>query len=642
MLIFFIFLPLCVSIKLIFFGNILGKRLITTLALFFVVIQNLLIWSALIRVILTKQLLVENWPWLQVHNIIFEISAVGDFLALSMSLLVITITSCIIIYSLDYIKEDPSFIRFISYLFLFLFSMLFMINAGNYIQFFIGWEYVGLTSYLLINFWYTRNEANKGGLKAIIYNRIGDIAFLCALAYMYIIFGTFKFSIIFSVIPDTLNLYLFNLGFIKFNSIDIIALLLMFAAMAKSAQLFLHSWLVDAMEGPTPVSALLHSATMVTAGIFLLLRSNKIYSYSPNISIILILIGTITMFISSIVALSQNDIKRVVAFSTCSQLGLMMISLGFHCFTATYFHLITHAFFKSALFLSCGILIHGLYDEQDIRRMGKLINFFPTIYLGTIICSLSLMGFPMLSGFFSKDFILESIYVTYTKDAFIIFLLGCLGALLTAGYGIRFIYLIFFNNDIFSKNKIQSSQLVVIPRKMVYPFYFLTLLAIIIGYFLENIFSSSTLLWNNIIVFNYNAEHYDNEFELTLLVKFLPLVTTILGILCVFYFLKKNSDLLYHLKIYYYKIYVLLSKKFFFDFLYNIFLTKSVLQFSYEICYKLLDKGFLEKLGPFGTNTFIKQTQNNIRHLHNGYIVTYMLLILYYSSLVALCLVFIF
>jgi len=626
---------------LLIFANILGLSVIRKLTTFLVVILNGYIWNIILLSIIKKQIFIEEYLWIQIHDFVAEMHIIGDFLALSMSLLVTTITSCIIIYSLDYIKEDPALIRFVSYLFLFLFSMLLMVTAGNYIQFFVGWEYVGLTSYLLINFWFTRNDANRGALKAIIYNRVGDVSFLCAICYIYLLYGTFNFSIVFTIIPTVYNLdnTLENFSNIRAIDIEIVALFLLVAAAAKSAQLFLHSWLVDAMEGPTPVSALLHSATMVTAGIFLILRSNTIFSYSPSIMTTIILLGTLTMLVSSFIALTQNDIKRIVAFSTCSQLGLMMVSAGFGCYIATYFHLITHAFFKSALFLSCGIIIHSLQDEQDIRKMGKLILFAPMIYTGTLICSLSLIGVPMLGGYFSKDLILETLFTTHSQYAAVIFFLGCFGALLTTVYSIRFIYLIFLYKKSFGKNTIKNQNLVQIPPKMLYPFYILIGLSMVSGYILEKIFSNTTILFANNLTMNSTTEIFDSEFEITNVFKAMPLMFTILALIIIGLNLY-ISNIIYTIKLYYYKIFILSAKKYFFDSFYNKMITKPVLIGAYQIFYKLVDKGFLEYFGPTGIFHRIVAFKNNTDYLHNSYNVTYILLLSYYCTIMLFTLVY--
>jgi NADH-ubiquinone oxidoreductase chain 5 len=635
-----IFFSFFTSVFFLLCGNILGKKIMTKIAMISVILLNLCLWLIFVKNIFVKKIFLEKLNWIQINDITINFLFVGDSLSLSMALLVSTITGLIITYSLAYLNEDPCIIRFIAYLFLFLFSMLLMVTAGNYIQFFIGWEYVGIASYLLINYWYTRNEANKGALKAVIYNRIGDVFFLLALAILWLNFRSFDFAIIFTLIPFFVEEYISVFG-LNLKYIDILALFLFLAASAKSAQLFFHNWLVDAMEGPTPVSALLHSATMVTAGIYLILRSSRIFMYSNNISILMLVVGALTMIISSLIALFQNDIKRIVAFSTCSQLGLMMLSAGFHCYNATYFHLVTHAFFKSALFLSCGIIIHALKDEQDIRNMGVVAKFMPSVYICTLISSFSLMGFPMLAGFYSKDFLLESVSSSFEKFAFIVFLLGSFAAGLTTLYSFRFLFLIFFNKaNNYNKNLLASSVIVHLSYKMTIPFYILSFFAIIIGYFFKELFTISSLsIWGDIFAVPFYTEIYDVETEISSFYKTLPLFMTIIAAILIYLFYK-FTRLQYTFILYFYKTYVLLSRKMFFDYLYHYFIVTAILKGGYHLFYKTIDKGFLEYIGPYGIFSLCKFTYKQIRNLHNGYIITYIFLILFYFFNIILVLIF--
>jgi len=332
-----------------------------------------------------------------------------DSLTCVMLIVVTFISSLVHLYSTEYMEHDPHLPRFMSYLSLFTFFMLILITANNFLQMFVGWEGVGLSSYLLINFWFTRIQANKAAIKAMLVNRVGDFFILLAMFLIFFIFHSLDYEIVFSLVPLLKMSYFTVLDF-QFSLIDLICLFLFFGAMGKSAQLGLHTWLPDAMEGPTPVSALIHAATMVTAGVFLIARCSFIFEYSPIVLNIIMFVGSSTAFFASTTGLFQNDMKKVIAYSTCSQLGYMIMSCGVSQYSIAIFHLVNHAFFKALLFLGAGIIIHALNGEQDIRRMGGLYKLLPLTYITMLIASFALSGFPFLAGFYSKEAILGSLY----------------------------------------------------------------------------------------------------------------------------------------------------------------------------------------------------------------------------------------
>ena len=333
-----------------------------------------------------------------------------------MLIVVNTVSLLVHIYSIGYMQGDPSFVRFMSYLSLFTFFMLMLVTSNNLVQLFFGWEGVGLASYLLINFWYTRIEANKSAMKAIIVNRVADFALAIGIFYIYHVFKSLDFNVIFSCIP---HMYLDSsyFGFVTLNSIDVIGVLLFIGAVGKSAQISLYMWLPDAMEGPTPVSALIHAATMVTAGVFLVLRFSPLFECTPVSLFIITLVGGSTAFFAASIGVLQHDLKKIIAYSTCSQLGYMIFACGISGYSVGIFHLMNHAFFKALLFLTGGIIIHALSDEQDIRKMGGLVQLIPFTYTMMLIGSLALMGFPFLTGYYSKDVILELSFSKYRVEA---------------------------------------------------------------------------------------------------------------------------------------------------------------------------------------------------------------------------------
>ena len=333
---------------------------------------------------------------------------------------VTTISTLVHFYSCSYMSVDPHISRFMSYLSLFTFFMLILITADNFIQLFVGWEGVGLCSYLLIGFWFTRVQANKAALKALIINRVGDFGIILGICLVFFVFQTLDFEIVFPLITFFQNQFFLFFG-MNFNVVELICFFLFIGSVGKSAQVGLHTSLPDAMEGPTPVSALIHAATMVTAGVFLIIRCSPIFEYAPGVLNIVTFVGALTAFFAATVGLVQNDIKKVIAYSTCSQLGYMIFACGISGYTVSLFHLINHAFFKALLFLAAGSIIHSLNNEQDMRRMGGLIRITPFTYSMMLIGSLSLAGFPFLSGFYSKDVILELAFVKYEISSLVAF-----------------------------------------------------------------------------------------------------------------------------------------------------------------------------------------------------------------------------
>ena len=333
-----------------------------------------------------------------------------------MLFVVISISLCVHLFAIDYLGHDPHLSRFLILLYIFTIFMQVLVTSANLIQLFLGWEGIGLMSYLLINFWFTRIQANKAAIKAMLFNRIADMLMLIGLFCIFLLFDTFDYFIVFSVAP-----FFFNYFFYYSYVLDFICCCLFLGAMGKSAQVGFHNWLPDAMEGPTPVSALIHAATMVTAGVFLLIRCSFLFELSQITLNFIAIIGALTAFFGSTAGLFFHDLKRVVAFSTCSQLGYMILACGMSRFNFAFFHLVTHAFFKALLFLSAGSIIHALSDEQDIRKFGGLLKVLPFSYILILIGSLSLMGIPFLTGFYSKDLIIEVAFTSYFLNNFFVY-----------------------------------------------------------------------------------------------------------------------------------------------------------------------------------------------------------------------------
>jgi NADH-quinone oxidoreductase subunit L len=360
-----------------------------------------LVASFVLFVQASTSIIIDLWPWLALngHNLAFTVRV--DSNTAVMFLVVSVVSTCVHIYSSVYMYTDPHLSRFMLYLSFFTFFMLLLVSAGNLLVLFFGWEGVGLCSYLLISFWYTRAQAVKAATKAFLVNKVGDLFLLSAIAVLFSVFYTTDFSVINVLV-----------GFAPTEIVETVCILLFIGAVGKSAQIGLHTWLPDAMEGPTPVSALIHAATMVTAGIFLIVRCSLIFENAPIVSFFVALLGGVTALISGTIGIAQNDIKKIIAYSTCSQLGYMALSAGISLYDLSLFHLFNHAFFKALLFLSAGSIIHLMNNEQDIRKMGGLASLSPFVYILILVGSLALAGFPFLAGFYSKDIIIEA---SYTK-----------------------------------------------------------------------------------------------------------------------------------------------------------------------------------------------------------------------------------
>jgi len=567
--------------------------------------------------------LVYLYKWINIGYFSIDISFYFDSLTTVMLFVVCFISSLVHIYSIEYMRYDLNFIRFMSYLSLFTFFMLILVTSDNFVQMFIGWEGVGLSSYLLISFWYTRYLANKAAVKAMLVNRIGDLSLLVGISILYFFFGTLKYSVIFSLVVYFLNYNFYFLGF-EFHLISIICFFLFVGAMGKSAQLGLHIWLPDAMEGPTPVSALIHAATMVTAGVFLVIRCSFIFEYTSNILIFVGLVGSLTCFFSSIIGAFQFDIKKIVAYSTCSQLGYMFFSCGMSNYHVGLFHLFNHAFFKALLFLSMGSIIHALSDEQDFRRMGGLLNLLPITYVMVFVGSLSLLAMPFLTGYYSKDMILEFTYASYNIRSFFFFLLGILAAFFTAFYSARLIYWVFLAPVNFYRSIL--SNIHEPGFFMIFPMILLFFFSIFIGYISNEAFIGigSLFLGNSIYIFFCNYSTFDAEFSLYF-IKYVPLFISFFGIVIFFfsiYYYKLLIKIFFKFK-FFRIIYKFFSRAFYFDLLMVDYLFYNFLRVSYLYIYKYIEKGIFE----FYIAIFLKFMLNKLNNLFNiirsGYIFYY-------------------
>ncbi|MEN8195333.1 MAG: NADH-quinone oxidoreductase subunit L, partial [Pseudomonadota bacterium] len=446
-----VFLPLLGAFVAGFFGRFIGDRGAQYFTCTLLIFSALLSWIVFYEVAVLGAVAgkINLGTWMRVGGFDFEWMLRVDQLTAVMLIVVTTVSAVVHVYSIGYMHHDPHTPRFFAYLSLFTFFMLMLVTADNLIQMFLGWEGVGLCSYLLIGFWYDRPSANAAAIKAFVVNRVGDFGFALGIFGIFVLFDTVRFDEIFAAVPGQADATITFLSW-ELPAITTVCLLLFIGAMGKSAQLFLHTWLPDAMEGPTPVSALIHAATMVTAGVFMVCRMSPIFEYSETALAVVTIVGAATAFVAATIGLTQNDIKRVIAYSTCSQLGYMFFAAGVSAYSAAMFHLTTHAFFKALLFLGAGAVIHAMSDEQDMRKMGGIRKMVPVTHAYMWIGSLSLAGIGIpgtiigFAGFNSKDMILEAAFGAHSWVGYIAFGAGIAAAIMTAFYSWRLIFMTFY------------------------------------------------------------------------------------------------------------------------------------------------------------------------------------------------------
>ena len=631
-----LFLPLIASIISGFFGKYIGDRNSEILTSLLVSISSLLSIHVLYQVIVNQY--EENIiiaTWINSGSLDVNWSMLIDPLSAVMLVVVTSVSALVHIYSIGYMSHDPHKPRFMAYLSLFTFAMLMLVTSDNFIQLFFGWEGVGLCSYFLIGFWFKKESANAAAIKAFLVNRVGDFGFALGIFLIFYLFGTVNYSEVFQQIPTVVDKNLYFLG-LNIKAIDLICFLLFIGAMGKSAQILLHTWLPDAMEGPTPVSALIHAATMVTAGVFLVVRCSPIYEYAPLILNLITIVGMTTAFFAATVALVQTDIKKIIAYSTCSQLGYMFFAAGVGAYNVAMFHLFTHAFFKALLFLGSGSVIHSFKDEQDINKMGGIFKKLPYTYILMVIGTLALTGFPLLSGFYSKDAIIEFAYISDTKFGIYAASIGVLTALMTSIYSWRLIFKTFhgdYKNKDLSIDTMHES-----PLSMMIPLVLLAIGAVFSGILFKELFIGHNMMydfWGDSIKFlePLGKEHPPTWF------LFLTPSLVVLTIPLSFYLFVKNTKIVDEIVSINKPIYIFLQKKWYFDELYDqIFIkpSKSVGIFLW----KKIDGSIIDKFGPDGVSNLIKIFSFKAVKFQSGYIYQYaFIMLLGFSILLTLLIV---
>jgi len=619
-----LFLPLIASIIAGFFGKLIGDKNSEYVTSGLVSISALLSISVLYRVITNQY--EENIviaTWINSGSLDVNWSMLIDPLSAVMLVVVTSVSSLVHIYSIGYMSHDPHKPRFMAYLSLFTFAMLMLVTSDNFIQLFFGWEGVGLCSYFLIGFWFKKESANAAAIKAFVVNRVGDFGFALGIFLIFYLFGTVNYSEVFQQIPTVVDKNLLFLGF-EVKAIDLVCLLLFIGAMGKSAQILLHTWLPDAMEGPTPVSALIHAATMVTAGVFLVVRCSPIYEYSPLILNLITIVGMTTAFFAATVALVQTDIKKIIAYSTCSQLGYMFFAVGVGAYNVAMFHLFTHAFFKALLFLGAGSVIHAFKDEQNINNMGGVWKKLPYTYVLMIIGTLALTGFPFLSGFYSKDAIIEFAYLKGNTTGYYAAGIGIFTALLTSIYSWRLIFKTFHGK--YNNQKINIEETHESPLIMLIPLIILSLGAIFAGFLFKDLFvghGGENYFWAESIKFlkPLSAEHPPTWF------LFLTPSLVLLSIPIAYYLFVKNKEIPTQIANINKPLYNFLVNKWYFDELYEVIFIKPCKKIGLFL-WKFCDNKLIDGFGPDGISSFIKKCSIKASKFQSGFIYQYAFIML--------------
>ena len=622
-----LFLPLIGSFISAFFYKKIGDIACQIITSAFVVLGA--VFSSLILIETIKVGQVYQLPlfdWISSGSLKLHWSIYVDSLTAVMLVVVNSVSALVHIYSIGYMSHDPHKPRFMSYLSLFTFAMLSLITADNFLQLFFGWEGVGLASYLLIGFWFKKESANNASMKAFIVNRVGDLGLLIAMFLIFKTFGTLTFSEVFSqaAAQSKNSVHIFG-G--DYNLITIICVFLFIGAMGKSAQIILHTWLPDAMEGPTPVSALIHAATMVTAGVFLVARCSPLFEYSQYALNLVAFVGATTAIFAASIAIVQTDIKRIIAYSTCSQLGYMFFAAGMGAYNVAIFHLFTHAFFKALLFLGAGSVIHAFHDEQNIEKMGGVWKKIPLTYVLMLIGTLALTGFPLLAGFYSKDAIIESAYFSKSLFSGYAFVIGIVTAFITSVYSWRLIFKTFhgkYNNSMSFEKVHESGPVMLIPLLL------LAVGAIFSGYVFHEIFiGEKTEFWGKAIFFLNHVEHGHPPMWLIILVPTLVISSIPLS----FILFLKRKEIVESFVSTNKPIHTFLVKKWYFDELYDLIFVRTFRNIG-TFLWQKGDVNTIDGYGPDGIARVVKKISERTSKVQSGYLYHYATVILAGLSLI--------
>jgi NADH-quinone oxidoreductase subunit L len=613
-----VFLPLFGAIFAGFFGRLFGARASEVVTTSLVLVTALLSWFAFYQVAIEGfETRIELARFIQSGALQSSWALRIDTLTAVMLVVVTTVSGLVHLYSIGYMHDDPHQPRFFAYLSLFTFAMLALVTADNFLQLFFGWEGVGLASYLLIGFWYHKPAANAAAIKAFIVNRVGDFGFALGIFAIFTVFSSVQYDTVFASAPDQVGKTMAFLG-MQVDVMTLICLLLFVGAMGKSAQFLLHTWLPDAMEGPTPVSALIHAATMVTAGVFMVARLSPLFDLAPIALAVVTVIGATTAFFAATVGLVQTDIKRVIAYSTCSQLGYMFVAEGVGDYGGGIFHLFTHAFFKALLFLGAGAVIHALHNEQDMRRMGGLRKVLPFTWAMMLVGTLSLTGFPLTSGFVSKDAIIEAAYAGDSPAAAYGFALTLFAALLTAFYSWRLMFLTFEGKPREKPDVLAHAHEP--PWTMGLPLVLLALGSLLAGAVFMRFFIGvdQVAFWKGSLVTRAGEDHP----EMPLLIQLAPTLFMIVGFAIAWYFYITNPLVPFGLAKRFRGAYQFLLHAWYFDDLYDFLFVRPAKRLG-RFLWKTGDGTVIDGIGPDGVAARVIDITNRVVKLQTGYIYHY-------------------
>ena len=636
-----VFLPLLGAIIAGLFGRSIGAKASEYVTCTFMLVTLVLAWIAFFSVGLgdTQAFHVEVFRWITSGNLSVDWQLRVDTLTAVMLVVVTTVSTLVHIYSIGYMHHDPHRPRFFSYLSLFTFAMLMLVTSNNLLQLFFGWEGVGLASYLLIGFWYRRPSACAAAIKAFIVNRIGDFGFALGIFGVFVLFGSINLDTVFANAHDFLPkpgsadaaktvINLFGMHLDRQGAITAVCLLLFMGAMGKSAQFLLHTWLPDAMEGPTPVSALIHAATMVTAGVFMVARMSPLFELSSTALAVVTIIGSVTAFFAATVGLVQNDIKRVIAYSTCSQLGYMFAAMGIGAFGAGIFHLFTHAFFKALLFLCAGSVIHAMSDEQDMRRMGGLRTHIPMTYWTMIVGTLALTGFGIpftpigTAGFISKDAIIEASFASHSPLNVFAFWMLVVAAAFTSFYSWRLIFMTFHGKPRASADVMHHVH--ESPQVMLIPLYVLAAGALFAGMIFKTDFFGEGYheFWKHAI-FTLPSNTVVTDYEnIAQWASLSPFIAMVLGFVVAWYFYIRSPETPRRLAEQHRALYLFLLNKWYFDEVYDFLFVRSAKRLGYFL-WKEGDGAVIDRLGPDGVAARVQDITGRVVRLQSGYLYHY-------------------
>ena len=619
-----VFLPLLGAFIAGFFGRFIGDRgahIVTVLGVALAAVAG--IYNFYQVAILGHQEVLNIATFLSSGTFEAQWALRYDTLSAVMVMTVTSVSTLIHIYAVGYMHHDDSQPRFMAYLSLFTFAMLMLVTADNLVQLFFGWEGVGLVSYLLIGFWFKKPSANAAAMKAFIVNRVGDFGFLLGIFAVYFLFDAVSFDVIFGAVESKVDAEVTFFS-MHVHALTITCLLLFVGAMGKSAQILLHTWLPDAMEGPTPVSALIHAATMVTAGVFLVARMSPLFEHAPTALATVTIIGATTCFFAATIGCVQNDIKRIIAYSTCSQLGYMFVACGVSAYQAGVFHLMTHAWFKALLFLSAGSVIHAMSEEQDIRKMGGIYKLIPVTFAVMTLGTLAITGIPPLAGYFSKDMIIESAYAAHTGPGNYAYFMTVLVAGLTSFYSWRLIFLTFFGKpraDHHTMEHIHESPLV-----MTIPLGVLALGAVFAGMLGVHYFvgEGRAEFWRGAIAVleEHDSIHHAHESHPPLLIKYLPLIVSLGGLAMAYQFYIRRPDIPGKLAMAFPGVYQFLLNKWYFDELYDWLFVRPASRIG-RFLWKRGDTGVIDRFGPDGISALTVGVAQRLRVVQSGYLYHY-------------------